>query len=105
MNKRDPYNFDNNKNPLSDNLLKLYRNDNDLQKALEDELEKGGKRAVIGERREFAGRMYIKTAEGWKFVGKGTGSKAKDHEKHVRESKAERSEEHDSLDENKVSFI
>lgn len=37
------------------------------------------KRAVIGEQRELGGRMYIKTSSGWKYVGKGKGSKAKQH--------------------------
>lgn len=46
---------------------------------LDDYLEKGGKRAVIGEIRKFGGRDYIKTAQGWKFHGKGTGTKAKAH--------------------------
>jgi len=44
-----------------------------------DFLEKGGKRAVIGEIRSFGGRDHIKTANGWKFYGKGKGSKAKAH--------------------------
>ncbi|MBJ7437026.1 MAG: hypothetical protein JHC54_15380, partial [Acinetobacter sp.] len=37
---------------------------------------KGGKKAFIGEIRKFGGREYIKTAQGWKFHGKGTGTKA-----------------------------
>lgn len=47
------------------------------------DLEKGSKRgeAVIGEKREFGGRMHIKTADGWKYFGKGTGAKAKEHHK------------------------
>lgn len=44
-----------------------------------DLLEKGGKRATVGEIREFGGRKYIKTGSGWKFYGKGTGSKAASH--------------------------
>lgn len=51
----------------------------ELEKSADDSLEKGGKRAVIGERRQFGGREYIKTAEGWKFHGKGTGAKATSH--------------------------
>jgi len=50
-----------------------------VTKSNQDTLEKGGKRAVIGEKREFSGRMYIKTADGWKFFGKGTGTKAQGH--------------------------
>lgn len=46
-----------------------------------DELEKGGKAAVIGEKRTFRGREYIKTSDGWKFHGKGTGAKAQEHAK------------------------
>jgi 8-oxo-dGTP pyrophosphatase MutT (NUDIX family) len=45
----------------------------------EDELEKGGKPAFIGEIRTFAGREHIKTADGWKFHGKGSGAKAIGH--------------------------
>jgi hypothetical protein len=44
-----------------------------------DILEKGGKRAMVGEIRTFGGREYIKTTNGWKFHGKGTGVKAKEH--------------------------
>ena len=43
------------------------------------DIEKGGKRALIGEKRTFGGREYIKTSDGWKFHGKGTGSKAQSH--------------------------
>lgn len=82
---KDIYNFDQGrKSIVTDNLLKSYGIDQ--SKAIEkseanndDSLEKGGKRAVIGEKREFSGRMYIKTATGWKFFGKGTGTKAQDH--------------------------
>lgn len=46
-----------------------------LNKAEEVELEKGGQKATIGEKRMFAGREYIKTADGWKYHGKGAGTK------------------------------
>lgn len=42
-------------------------------------LIKGGKRAQIGEIRTFGGRRYIKTVDGWKFFGKGTGKKAQSY--------------------------
>lgn len=51
----------------------------DSQEAID--ILKGGKRAQIGEIREFAGRKHIKTASGWKYYGKGTGSKAQSHSK------------------------
>lgn len=51
----------------------------ELEKSADDFLQKGGKRAVIGEKRMFGGREYIKTASGWKFHGKGSGSKATSH--------------------------
>lgn len=51
----------------------------ELTKAEILDIEKGGKRAMIGEKRTFAGREYIKTSDGWKFHGKGTGSKAQSH--------------------------
>lgn len=50
-----------------------------IQAQEQDELEKGGKRAFIGEKREFAGRMHIKTIDGWKYFGDGVGKKAKEH--------------------------
>ena len=80
------YNFDEGRKAIiSDNLLKSYgvdqatQNSDNLEKSNQDTLEKGGKRAVIGEKREFSGRMYIKTTDGWKFFGKGTGTKAQGH--------------------------
>ena len=51
----------------------------ELEKSADDFLEKGGKRAVIGEKRQFGGREYIKTSAGWKFHGKGGGAKATAH--------------------------
>ena len=67
---------------ISNNILKSYTNVddsiNDEQQATEF-LEKGGKRAQIGETRMYGGRQYIKTADGWKFHGKGTGAKTKQH--------------------------
>lgn len=81
--QRDPYNFDNNKSPLAENLLKSYANTESLQnhadKAEEVELEKGGKKAFIGEKRTFGGREYIRTTDGWKYHGKGAGAKAQEH--------------------------
>jgi 8-oxo-dGTP pyrophosphatase MutT (NUDIX family) len=50
-----------------------------IQAQEQNELEKGGKRAFIGEKREFAGRMHIKTIDGWKYFGDGLGKKAKEH--------------------------
>lgn len=37
-----------------------------------EEIKKGksNKEAPIGEKKVFAGKIYIKTAEGWKYVGK-----------------------------------
>ena len=65
---------------------------NELTKSEIYNIEKGGKRAMIGEKRTFAGREYIKTTDGWKFHGKGTESKAQSHvagalEHHVGEKK------------------
>jgi len=63
-------------------ILSCYNTDetlSDLQKAEILDIEKGGKRALIGEKRTFGGREYIKTADGWKFHGKGTGTKAQEH--------------------------
>jgi hypothetical protein len=66
----------------AEQLLKSFYSEEDLiqkgQQSL-DLLEKGGKKAVIGETRAFGGRQYIKTATGWKFHGKGTSANAKAH--------------------------
>ena len=51
----------------------------EVSKSEEDELEKGGKKAFIGEIRTHGNREYIRTAAGWKFHGKGTGAKAQEH--------------------------
>jgi hypothetical protein len=53
----------------------------DIKQAIDiiDPLTKGGKRATLGEIRSFGGRDYIKTNDGWKFHGKGTGKKAQSH--------------------------
>jgi hypothetical protein len=51
-----------------------------IEKAVvENNIEKGGSRAILGEIRKFGGRDYIKTHDGWKFHGKGTGAKAQEH--------------------------
>ena len=44
-----------------------------------EDLEKGGKRAQVGEIREFGGRKFIRTPTTWKYYGEGTGAKAKEH--------------------------
>lgn len=46
---------------------------------MSDILQKGGKGQPIGTRKEFGGREYIKTADGWKFIGKGKGKNAQKH--------------------------
>lgn len=46
---------------------------------MKDNLQKGGKGAAIGTRKTFGGKEYIRSADGWKYVGKGTGAKAKAH--------------------------
>lgn len=61
-----------------------------------DELEKGGKKAFIGEIRVFGGRKHIKTTDGWKFYGEGTGKKAKKHAS-SHSSAAEEEEVKDTL--------
>lgn len=65
-------------------IASFYSNTEELQitkaeDALNSELQKGGKAAVLGEKRMFGDREYIKTASGWKFHGKGTGAKAQGH--------------------------
>lgn len=58
-----------------------------LEKGLLDELIKGGRRAVIGEIRTFGGRDFIRTKEGWKYYGKGTGKVATKHKESTSTSK------------------
>lgn len=81
----------------------------ELLKSEIDELEKGGKRAVIGEKRTFSGREYIKTNDGWKFHGKGGGAQAQQHAQnaldyHV-ESKTHRDATDHLVDDNGKHFI
>lgn len=40
-----------------------------LENAMDNILEKGGRKAFIGEIREFAGSKYQKEATGWKYIG------------------------------------
>lgn len=47
----------------------------ELRKAEIIDIEKGRKVAFVGEKRVFGGRNYIKTKDGWKYHGKGTGQK------------------------------
>lgn len=73
MNKRDPYNFDSNKNPLAENLLKSYHTP-DLEKAEDNDLEKS--KGTIGETREWSGKKYKKQSNGkWKQVSYDHGGK------------------------------
>lgn len=60
--------------------LKARRDPDGIEKSHQDELEKATKtKAFIGEIREFGGRKHIRTISGWKYYGKGTGDKAKEH--------------------------
>ena len=63
---------------------------------MQDELIKGGKRAQIGELRTFGGRQYIKTADGWKFHGKGTGTKTKQHIENTKQHNSNHTNEQSS---------
>lgn len=67
----------------SKNSIKKAHPSDVLASGYFDRLEKGGKRATVGEIRKFGGRDYIKTADGWKFHGKGTGTKAQVHKKNA----------------------
>lgn len=73
------------------------------QKQLND-LEKGGKRAQIGEKRMFGGREYIKTAEGWKYHGKGRGKKAQAHAAGTQKKRTAQQIQKD-IDEQKRSLV
>jgi len=59
-------------------VLHIEDNADNLSKAVNKFLgllEKGGKRAVLGEQRMFGGRKYVKTSNGWKYYGKGKSAK------------------------------
>jgi hypothetical protein len=47
-------------------------------------LIKGKPVSPIGTKKLISGRTYIKTADGWKYFGKGTGSKAQEHHGHAQ---------------------
>lgn len=74
-------------NIIDDIRDKNFERNRNILKAFGQEIEKGGKRATLGEIRTFGGREYIKTAQGWKFHGKGTGKKAKEHAEGSEEKK------------------
>lgn len=62
-----------------------FNEDTFIEKALgEDEkdlIQKGKPVAAIGTIKDIGGRPYMKTADGWKYHGKGTGAKAQEHAK------------------------
>jgi hypothetical protein len=71
-----------NKSRAAQLLQSFASEDEIIQKSEENQLdliEKAGPRAVIGEKRIMGGREYIKTATGWKYHGKGTGTTAQSH--------------------------
>lgn len=72
-------------------------------KSLDLDIEKGGKAAIIGEIREFGGKKYIKTNNGWKFHGKGTGEKAQLRMGTFKEQSAWNSDKPSKLDLSKHS--
>lgn len=80
------------KKSISSSIGGVTLSDSVLEKAASDFFEKGGKGAVIGEIRTFGGRQYIKTHEGWKFHGKGTGKKAQEHKNSSSKGQVEREE-------------
>lgn len=68
-----------NKANIQNNILNSYSLLNKSEAELVDYFEKG-KRAQIGEVRTHAGEQYIKTANGWKFVGKYKGKGREVHD-------------------------
>lgn len=53
----------------------------ELEKSASDYFEKAKAITPLGTIKEFGGRPYIKTNDGWKYHGKGTGAKAQEHAK------------------------
>lgn len=60
----------------------------DLAMPFKDEIEKA-KGAVIGEEREWGGKIYVKTVKGWRPKGKGVKSSKDDEDKTEQPSKTE----------------
>lgn len=86
----------------SNKIAKSFNTDpvlDELRKMEILEIEKGGRRAQIGEKRIFGGREYIKTPDGWKFHGKGTGAKAQEHAKHEQSNSNKDAYDSDMTDE------
>lgn len=54
--------------------------EDELTKSANEYFEKGGKKANVGEVRKFGGKDYIKTASGWRPVGKNKGKYKDAHE-------------------------
>ena len=87
----DQFSFDKINKSRKENILKSFHSnldniqpsdiDQEISKAIELEvIEKGGKRAVIGEFREWSGKKYQKTTQGWIAV-KGEKSEKKEEVK------------------------
>lgn len=59
-----------------------------LIKSEENDIQKGKPAMPVGTKKEIGGRMYIKTLDGWKYYGKGGGTKAKEYGGGGKSSKA-----------------
>jgi hypothetical protein len=81
---------------ILESLMDICKADIDfLNQQEQDLIEKGGKRAEIGELRTFGkGRVYIKTATGWEFYGKGKGAVSQNHINKTHEHHAQAGTEH-----------
>lgn len=68
-----------------------YVSNEEIQKAHEslsleekNDLMKGKPAVPVGTKKDISGRTYIKTINGWKYFGKGTGTKAQEHHSNVK---------------------
>lgn len=103
----ESFSFENINQSRKENILKsfsenLFESKSDLNdeisKAIEsDVLEKGGKKATLGEIREWSGKKYQKTTQGWiPYKGKGDGVESlKDGDVDVTDNKPEKIDKED----------
>lgn len=100
------FSFENLNKSRKENILKSFDSniydaplsdiDQEISKAIElDVIEKGGKRAVAGEIREWSGKKYQKTTQGWIPVKGENGEKKEESKKDEKEQKLDLSKHTD----------
>lgn len=69
-----------NKGEDTDDFMTPLEHQEILKSQIAETFEKGGKAAVLGEKRTFGGKDYIKTSKGWRPVGKSSGKVKEAHD-------------------------